>query len=251
MTPLITQYVADVNELGEYLYVSYCFSYLSYLSVSSSGKPVTLTGSSLSLPQIAAIAFYRPTHQSSACVNAQCAPYLQLTSSQDLREKVDASRAVIDDKVAAGISVYGVSTGFGGSADTRTDDPLALGAALLQHQQAGVILPLSASTSSRGLGPMPLTDPSHGTTMPIPWTRAAMLVRANSLMRGHSGIRWSLVEKMVELIQKGVVPVVPLRGSISASGGEFPPSSLNAHSMTYMFLYRLITTLVRSRLAYW
>ncbi|KAL4063870.1 L-Aspartase-like protein [Scleroderma yunnanense] len=207
MTTLIAQFVADVYEHDQYL----------------AGKPVVLTGSSLSLPQIAAIAQYPPNHRSLSHDNA-CAPYLQLTSSQDLREKVDASRAVIDDKVTAGISIYGVSTGFGGSADTRTDDPLALGAALLQHQQAGVILPSSASTSSRGIGPIPLRDPSHGTTMPIPWTRAAMLVRANSLMRGYSGIRWSLVEKMVELIQKGVVPVVPLRGTISASGDLSPLS---------------------------
>lgn len=57
--------------------------------------------------------------------------------------------------------------------------------------------------------------------MPAPWTRAAMLVRTNSLMRGHSGIRWSLVQKMAECIQKGIIPVVPLRGTISASGGKY------------------------------
>ena len=140
-------------------------------------------------------------------------------SSQDLRDKVDASCAVIDNKVAAGISIYGVSTGFGGSVDTRTNDPLALGAVLLQHQQAGVILPSSTSTPLRGMGPMPLTDPSHGSTMPTPWTCAAMLIHTNSLMRGHSGICWSLVQKMVECIPKGIVPVIPLRGTISASGG--------------------------------
>ncbi|KAL4071313.1 L-Aspartase-like protein [Scleroderma yunnanense] len=205
MTSLITQFIADVRELDEYLV----------------GKPVTLTGSSLSLSQVAAIALYPP---SSAPHDNACAPRLHLTSSQDLRERVDASRAVIDDKVTAGISIYGVSTGFGGSADTRTDDPLALGAALLQHQQAGVILPSSASTSLRGVSPMPLTDPSHGSIMPAPWTRAAMLIRTNSLMRGHSGIRWSLVQKLVECIQKGIVPVVPLRGTISASGDLSPLS---------------------------
>ena len=183
----------------------------------------------MSLPQIAATALYPP--HSSTHFQVQYAPKLQLTSSQDIRDKVDASRAVIDDKVARGISIYGISTGFGGSADTRTGDPIALGAALLQHHHVGVILPSSVNPSLGGAGPMPLTDPSHGSTMPIPWVRAAMLVRANSLIRGHSGIRWSLVEKMVELIQKGVVPVVPLRGSISASGGELLISSLNAYLM--------------------
>ena len=195
----------------------------------------------MSLPQIAAIALYPP--HSSTHFQVQYAPKLQLTSSQDIRDKVDASRAVIDDKVARGISIYGISTGFGGSADTRTGDPIALGAALLQHHHVGVILPSSVNPSLGGAGPMPLTDPSHGSTMPIPWVRAAMLVRANSLIRGHSGIRWSLVEKMVELIQKGVVPVVPLRGSISASGGELLTSSLNAYLMAYKCLCTDLTPL--------
>lgn len=210
MASLITQYIADVHELDGYL----------------AGKPIVLDGSSLTLPQIAAIALYPPSPPSCASTphSSTGAPSLELTFSQDVRAKVAASRAVIDTKVAAGLSIYGVSTGFGGSADTRTDDPLALGAALLQHQHAGVILPSTAGTPSHLVGPMPLTDPSHGTTMPAPWTRAAMLVRANSLMRGHSGVRWTLVEKMVECIRKGLVPVVPLRGSISASGDLSPLS---------------------------
>ncbi|KIJ65913.1 hypothetical protein HYDPIDRAFT_151593, partial [Hydnomerulius pinastri MD-312] len=207
MSSLIAQYIADVHELDEYL----------------AGKPVTLTGNDLTLPQITAIALYPPSqslgsssHESQARPQA---PRLILSSSQDIRNRHDASRHVITSKVAAGLSVYGVSTGFGGSADTRTDDPIALGAALLQHQHAGVVLPSSASLSESGsYGPMPLTDPTHSTTMPPPWTRAAMLVRTNSLMRGHSGVRWELVEKMAEIIEKGLVPLVPLRGSISASG---------------------------------
>ncbi|KAI6148402.1 phenylalanine ammonia-lyase [Pisolithus tinctorius] len=210
MASFIAQYISDVHELNAYL----------------AGKPVVLDGSSLSLPQIAAIALYPPSPPSHTSVppTITCAPSLELTSSQYQRERVAASREVIETKVAAGLSIYGVSTGFGGSADTRTDDPLALGAALLQHQHAGVILPSTASAPSHLVGPMPLTDPTHGTTMPATWTRAAMLIRANSLLRGHSGVRWTLVEKMVECIRKGLVPVVPLRGSISASGDLSPLS---------------------------
>ncbi|KAF9228403.1 phenylalanine ammonia-lyase [Gyrodon lividus] len=203
---LIAQYVADVHELDEYL----------------SGKPITLTGSDLSLPQIVAIALYAPAPSTSHTTTSHPLPHappLHLTSSRDLRSKHAASRHVISSKVQAGLSVYGVSTGFGGSADTRTDDPIALGAALLQHQHAGILTPSSASPSaSLSSAPMPLTDPTHSTTMPPPWTRAAMLIRTNSLLRGHSGVRWELVEKMVEVIQKGLVPLVPLRGSVSASG---------------------------------
>ena len=251
MVSLPAQFVADTNEFSDYMYVPYSSYLLICLLVLSNGKHVILTGSSLALPQIAAIALYHPSPHSLAHGKVQCAPYIQLASSQNIRDKVDASRSVIDDKVTRGVSIYGVSTGFGGSADTRTGDPIALGAALLQHQHSGIILPSSANTSLGGVGPIPLTDPSHGTTMPIPWIRAAMLVRTNSLIRGHSGIRWSLVEKMTELIQKGVVPVVPLRGSISASGGEFPPSSLNAYLMTYMLAHRPISTLLRCRRTYW
>ncbi|KIJ06816.1 hypothetical protein PAXINDRAFT_19982 [Paxillus involutus ATCC 200175] len=202
-TSLIARYLADVHELDEYL----------------SGKPITLTGSDLSLPQIAAIALYAPATHANASYLLPHAPPLHLTASQSVRSKHAASRHVISSKVEAGLSIYGVSTGFGGSADTRTDDPIALGAALLQHQHAGVLTPSSVSrTASVSFAPMPLTDPTHSTTMPPPWTRAAMLVRTNSLLRGHSGVRWELVEKMVEVIQKGLVPLVPLRGSISASG---------------------------------
>ncbi|KIK95080.1 hypothetical protein PAXRUDRAFT_827358 [Paxillus rubicundulus Ve08.2h10] len=205
-TSLIARYVADVHELDAYI----------------SGKPITLTGNDLSLPQIAAIALYAPapyTPHSNAPYRSPHAPPLHLTASESVRLTHAASRRVISSKVEAGLSIYGVSTGFGGSADVRTDDPIALGAALLQHQHAGVLAPSSVSRSaSVSSAPMPLTDPIHSTTMPPPWTRAAMLVRTNSLVRGHSGVRWELVEKMIEVIQKGLVPLVPLRGSISASG---------------------------------
>lgn len=56
--------------------------------------------------------------------------------------------------------------------------------------------------------------------MPESWVRGAILIRINSLIRGHSGVRWELIAKMVELLQANITPLVPLRGSISASGGE-------------------------------
>ncbi|KAF8550935.1 phenylalanine ammonia-lyase [Imleria badia] len=197
MSSLLPSYVAHIRELDGYL----------------SGAPVTLTGSDLSLAQIAAIARHIPSP--TAC---PAAPPIRLSSSEHLRAAHDASRHVIASKVEAGLSIYGVSTGFGGSADTRTDDPVALGAALLQHQHAGVLIPSSRSRDVSPSAPLPLSDPTHSTTMPPAWTRAAMLVRTNSLLRGHSGVRWELVQKMVDVIEKGIVPLVPLRGSISASG---------------------------------
>jgi phenylalanine ammonia-lyase len=56
-----------------------------------------------------------------------------LDSSPSTRERVDKSQAVIDKKLEDGISVYGVSTGYGGSADTRTNDHLSLGMSTLSN----------------------------------------------------------------------------------------------------------------------
>jgi phenylalanine ammonia-lyase len=138
--------------------------------------------------------------------------------------------------VEASQSVYGVSTGFGGSgkssppvsslrfvthqrpfeADTRTPNTLALGSALLQHQHSGVL-----PSSTDVLPSLPLLDPLASTSMPESWVRGAILVRINSLIRGHSGVRWELIEKMAALLGANITPLVPLRGSISASGGTY------------------------------
>lgn len=56
--------------------------------------------------------------------------------------------------------------------------------------------------------------------MPEPWVRAAILIRMNSLIRGHSGVRWKFIEALGDLLRENITPFVPLRGSISASGGE-------------------------------
>jgi hypothetical protein len=74
--------------------------------------------------------------------------------------------------------------------------------------------------------------------MPESWVRGAILVRINSLIRGHSGVRWELVEKMAALLSANITPLVPLRGSISASGGTYtdplPKSTDSSHdAQTY------------------
>jgi len=101
-------------------------------------------------------------------------------------------------------------------ADTRTSDSLALGSALLQHQHVGIL-----PTSTEVPKVLPLLDPLSSTSMPESWVRGAILIRMNSLIRGHSGVRMELIEKMSELLHASITPVVPLRGSISASGGLF------------------------------
>lgn len=60
--------------------------------------------------------------------------------------------------------------------------------------------------------------------MPEAWVRGAMLVRCKSLLGGHSGARIEIIELMISLLNNNMVPLVPLRGSISASGDLQPLS---------------------------
>ena len=68
---------------------------------------------------------------------------------------------------------------------------------------------------------LPLLDPFNSTTMPESWVRGAILIRMNSLIRGHSGVRLELIQQMGHLLREHITPLVPLRGSISSSGGEY------------------------------
>lgn len=88
---------------------------------------------------------------------------------------------------------------------------------MLQHQQSGVL-----PSSTNVLSVLPLLDPISSTSMPESWVRGAILIRMNSLIRGHSGVRLELIAKMAELLRANITPLVPLRGSISASGGTYP-----------------------------
>lgn len=144
-----------------------------------------------------------------------------LTDDAAILDLVTDSVRFLDSQLAKGHTVYGVTTGFGGSADTRTDNVKDLQVALQQHQNIGILLP-----SDKGI----LTDsPSQpdglrGHALPVPTVRAMMLIRCNSLMRGHSGVRLALVENIITLLNNDMTPVVPLRGSISASGDLMPLS---------------------------
>lgn len=112
----------------------------------------------------------------------------------------------------------GVNTGFGGNADTRTEDHTGLQRALMQLTQSAVL-------TTEDIG-------THGScheylethAMPSAWTRGAMLLRANANIRGHSAISKGVLETLLELLNRDIIPVVPLRGSISASGDLMPLS---------------------------
>lgn len=125
-------------------------------------------------------------------------------------------------------------------ADTRTDDPLRLGNALLQHQHFGII-------STEEGDSLPLLDPLNHTTMPESWVRGAILIRMNSLIRGHSGVRLELIQQMGHLLREHITPLVPLRGSISASGGKHPDAMSTLRCFPHSSTFRFISALLHRR----
>ncbi len=121
------------------------------------------------------------------------------------RTRVAASRAVVDAKAAGDAAVYGINTGFGSFAETRIDraDLAALQLNLLRSHAAGVDAPLPARA-----------------------VRASMALRANVLAKGFSGIRVATLEALLAMLNHGVHPRVPSRGSVGASGDLAPLAHL-------------------------
>lgn len=129
-----------------------------------------------------------------------------------------------------------MNTGFGGSADTRTEAVEELQRGLMRGLHYGILadpvgirsgkIPDKTQDLMARLADtaLPLDDPAAATCMPESWVRASMLIRLNSLAGGTSGVRLSTIDTLVQLLEKNVVPRVPIRGSISASGDLSPLS---------------------------
>jgi len=120
---------------------------------------------------------------------------------------VDAAAKAVERVLASGRTVYGVNTGFGLLARTRIDD------ARLVELQRALVLSHSAGTG-------PLLDEAV--------VRLIVALKAASLARGHSGVRWSVIEALVALANSGVVPCIPAQGSVGASGDLAPLAHLSA-----------------------
>jgi histidine ammonia-lyase len=124
------------------------------------------------------------------------------------RAKVIASRTAIDAICAAGDkapNVYGVNTGFGALSETR------ISAADVRQLQRNLV-----RSHSTGIGP----------DLPIAAVRGMMLLRAQVLALGHSGVRPILVDLLVDMLNKGVHPRIPSQGSVGASGDLAPLAHL-------------------------
>jgi histidine ammonia-lyase len=136
--------------------------------------------------------------------------------------KVQRAADFLADKVSCGEPIYGVTTGFGSNADKllgahRARDELPGGnpetpdGTLLEELQHNLVI-------------------THAVCVGKPFgadvVRAMLVIRINTLMRGHSGIRVTTLKALAELLNRDVVPVIPEKGSVGASGDLAPLSHL-------------------------
>ncbi|HEV8525037.1 MAG TPA: histidine ammonia-lyase [Terriglobales bacterium] len=123
----------------------------------------------------------------------------------DAREAVERARAVVDEVVESDRVAYAVTTGVGKLSDVRIphDHIRELQVNLLRSHAAGVGEPLSESE-----------------------TRAMMLLRANSLAKGFSGVRPLVIDTLCEMLNRSVHPLIPSQGSVGASGDLAPLAHL-------------------------
>jgi len=117
------------------------------------------------------------------------------------RALISKGRAALEEQLARGERIYGVNTGVGGNIKfTLTPDQ----AELLQHN---IMRHLSCAT---------------GAPLPVDVVRAAMLLRVATFATGASAVRPEVVESLIELLNRGITPVVPRYGSVGASGDLMP-----------------------------
>ncbi|KAI0595624.1 phenylalanine ammonia-lyase [Biscogniauxia sp. FL1348] len=143
-----------------------------------------------------------------------CKPNIDKTPA--LVNAVEKSVSTLSQYLVDGSFLYGVNTGFGGSADARTKDLWGLQVALIQHTQSAVITGNDFTSEHNG------ELKRHA--LPAPWVRGSMLVRANTNLRGHSAVGLHVAEAIVNLVSHNCTPFIPLRGTISASGDLMPLS---------------------------
>ncbi|MGZ3773192.1 MAG: histidine ammonia-lyase [Pseudobdellovibrionaceae bacterium] len=132
-------------------------------------------------------------------------PQLKAELSAAGRAQMQKSRDYIEGRISGGEVMYGVNTGFGAFSSVRISD------SEIEQLQRNLI-----RSHSVGVG-TPFTKTE---------TRAMMVLRANALAKGHSGIRPVVVEKILEFLNNDIIPVVPSQGSVGASGDLAPLSHL-------------------------
>ncbi len=152
-------------------------------------EPIILDGESLTIDEIVAVARHG----------------VKVKLAESAIETIEESHQWVEEIVKRGEPVYGINTGFGIFAEQRipAEDSAQLSRNLILSHAVGTGDPLEDEI-----------------------VRAAMLVRANTLAKGYSGVRVVVVETLLALLNKGVTPVVPSQGSLGSSGDLAPLSHL-------------------------
>lgn len=150
---------------------------------------IILTGNDLTLEQFVAIARNRA----------------KVALSPEAASAIAAAHQKINDIVASGATVYGINTGFGKLSNVAVgrDELEKLQVNLLKSHACAVGAPLSVDA-----------------------VRGAMLLRANALAKGYSGVRPVVVEQLLAYLNQDIIPVVPSKGSLGASGDLAPLAHL-------------------------
>ena len=131
----------------------------------------------------------------------------QLALDPDARRAVDRAAEVVAAIAAQDASVYGVNTGFGKLSQTRIPREL------LAELQRNLVI-----SHACGVGPL----------LPRDVVRLVIALKINSLARGFSGVRWSIIETLLACLEHGVLPAIPGQGSVGASGDLAPLAHLSA-----------------------
>jgi histidine ammonia-lyase len=167
-----------------------CLKEENIMSVVLAEKPkITLDGETLTLEQVVAVARHGA----------------KVELHPEAKKKVQKSREYVDQIIEGNKTVYGITTGFGMFSNVliSTDDAKKLQRNLIMSHSAGVGEPLAPEI-----------------------VRAILLLRANALAKGFSGIRLSTLETLLQVLNAGIVPVIPEKGSLGASGDLAPLSHM-------------------------
>ena len=152
-------------------------------------KKIIIDGNSLTLDDLVNVARYN----------------FPVEINKEALENVKVSRQIVDDIVEAEQISYGITTGFGKFSDVAIskEECRQLQKNLIMSHSCGVGNPLSEEI-----------------------VRAMMLLRANALSKGYSGIRCETLDVLISMLNKGVHPIVPEKGSLGSSGDLAPLSHM-------------------------
>lgn len=202
---------------------------------------VTIDGHSLSIEQLIRSTLgvglgQKTLSAQPASTTTKNAVEFQLTNDRETIDRINESLQFM--RARTGESTYGVTTGFGAAATTRTRHVQELQVSIVEHLLAGITGVDLSQLANQLKAPIHPSQPLTPNVMPESIVRAAILIRVNSLTRGHSAVRLELLHGLLSLLNLSITPVVPLRGTISASGDLAPlayvAGALCAHPDVYV-----------------